>query len=213
MNCGEIQRPAHRFENVRVVVRDEVVSHFTVDGDGVVEALVALDELLDRHARTLIHSHLVERSVELGVVIRASGAGSTGRARRFDDDGIAHGRDEVANLRTGAAAHRLRASNAALAKDLFHRGLVAAQEGCLRGRPRDRARFPHMGGRQDMSLDRRFEPIDGELRLKPSEPSPKRRPRPRPTALARSGSTSAGARHRALPFGRSPMPVTVAPTS
>ena len=38
---------AHRLEHVRVVVRDEVVHHLAVDRDRVVEALVALDELLD----------------------------------------------------------------------------------------------------------------------------------------------------------------------
>ena len=52
-NCGEIQRVPHRLEHVRVVVRHELVHDLAVDGEGVVEALVALDELLDRDRRAL----------------------------------------------------------------------------------------------------------------------------------------------------------------
>ena len=44
---------AHRLEHVRVVVADEVVGDAAVDRQRVVEALVALDELLDRHRRAV----------------------------------------------------------------------------------------------------------------------------------------------------------------
>ena len=63
--CGEIQRRAHRLEHVGVVVADEVVGDPAVHRQGVVEALVALDELLDRHRRAVGEAAFARRGGEL----------------------------------------------------------------------------------------------------------------------------------------------------
>jgi hypothetical protein len=54
---------AHRLEDVRVVVADEVVYDAALDRQRVVEALVALDELLDRDRRALVDA---ARAQDLG---------------------------------------------------------------------------------------------------------------------------------------------------
>ena len=52
---------AHRLEHVGVVVGDEVVHDLAVDRDRVVEALVALDELLDRDRRAAVDAGGADR--------------------------------------------------------------------------------------------------------------------------------------------------------
>ena len=53
---------AHRLEDVGVVVRGPVVDDVPVDRDGVVEALVALDELLDRDRRRAVAAEVGQRA-------------------------------------------------------------------------------------------------------------------------------------------------------
>ena len=70
---------AHRLEHVRVVVRDEVVDDAAVDADGVVEALVALDELLDGDGAASLHAAGDERLFQLAGVVAAVGPGGARR--------------------------------------------------------------------------------------------------------------------------------------
>ena len=160
---------AHRLEHVRVVVRDEVVRDRAVDGDRVVEALVALDELLDGDRRRPGRRTLPSAA-------SSSSASSTRSCptRRRPSRGLRmSGKPTASRERPDLArrcrrAGRRRGRDAGLAQRLLHRRLVAAQEGRAHRGARDRARLAHLRGGHDVGLDRRLQPVDPELVLDPA---------------------------------------------
>ena len=88
----------HRLEDVGVVVRGPVVDDVAVDGDGVVEALVALDELLDGDRSRAVAPNDAERVRELGVVVDPGRALRAGAGPRLEDQRVADASGELARL-------------------------------------------------------------------------------------------------------------------
>ena len=158
---------AHRLEHVRVVVRDEVVGGVAVDADGVVEALVTFDELLDGDVRwrptapssASARSSSASESTRLVPDAPGGGAG-------FEDDRVADRGDEVAHLRRAGRARRLRRLDPDGAQRLLHRRLVPAQIRRAHRRPRDAARLASVRGRHRVRLDRQLERVDPHLALR-----------------------------------------------
>jgi hypothetical protein len=150
----------HRLEHAGVVVGDELVRHLPADGDGVEEAFVALDELLDRHRGALAHASLGERSLELGVAVHPAGARGAGTVARLDDQGVAHPLCEGEALGHGVDARRLSTGNARAPEELLHRRLVPAQVGGLDRGAGDAAGLAHPCHVHHVGLDSRLEPVD-----------------------------------------------------
>ena len=95
---------AHGVQHVRVVVRDPVMDRVTIDADRVVEALVPLDELLDRDRLRV--AERVQGAVQLTRRVDARRAQSPGGRAGFQDQGIA---DRVGErVRLGHVVHRRR---------------------------------------------------------------------------------------------------------
>ena len=74
----------HRLQHVRVVVRGEVHGHLPVDADRVVEALVALDELLDGDLGAVVDAAAGDRLLQLVGRVDPLGAGRAGAGRRLE---------------------------------------------------------------------------------------------------------------------------------
>ena len=143
----------------------ELVHDLAVDGERVVEALVALDELLDGDGRARVDMRRRERLLELGRVVDAYGARGAGGVARLHDQRIADPLDELAHFVAARGAGRLRAGDAGRAQHLLHRRLVAAQERGLDRRAGDAARLAHARRGHDVRLDGRLETIDLGLAL------------------------------------------------
>ena len=134
--------------------------HVAVDGDRVVEALVALDELLDRDLGAVVDTAASDRPVELGGRVDARGARRAGAGGRLDDEREADLGDERADVVAGAPPVERGARHPGGAQRLLHRRLVAAQIGGAHARARDAARLSHVRRGHDVRLDRRLQPID-----------------------------------------------------
>ena len=159
----------HRLQHVRVVVADEVVRRPAVDRQGVVEALVALDELLDRHRGRSFGPEHLQGGVQLGVVVDPAGAGRAGRRTWLDDQRVADGGRERVGLVGRVHRRRRRGRDAGRAQRLLHGRLVPAQPGRTPRGARNPTCLPHLGRGQDVRLDRRLQPVDPDLVLDPAD--------------------------------------------
>ena len=141
---------AHRLEDVRVVVRDEVVGGVAVDADRVVEALVTFDELLDSDvaARPTAPSSASARSSSASESTRHRSRCPGGGAGLEDDRVADPGRRSRGPRPRWLAPVDCAVCDPDVAQRLLHRRLVAA-EICRAHRrsrecrtPRARARRP-----------------------------------------------------------------------
>ena len=151
---------AHAFEHVRVVVASELVNRPAIDGDRVVEALVALDELFGGGGKPAVDPGFDDRMLQLGVVVDAIGARGARRVSGFEDDRVAHAFDESFDICNRGNPVRDRAGQTGLAQGFLHRRFVAAEKRAPHARARDPALLTHVRGGQDVGLDRRLEPVD-----------------------------------------------------
>jgi hypothetical protein len=120
---------AHRFEHVGIVVADEVAGDAAVDGQRVVEALVALDEFLDGDRRAVGETARAHRGGELVGACGAVGSGGAGGVARLQDHRKAVGAHEIRGLARAVDAGRDGGGHAGAAQHLLHRHLVAAEIG------------------------------------------------------------------------------------
>ena len=159
----------HRLEHVRVVVRDEVHRHLPADRDGVVEALVALDELLHGDRLDALAAEDAQGMLQAGGIVGPHRVQGAGAAARLEDHRVAHLLGERADL--GGAARRGRGGrrHAGLAQRLLHRRLVPAQPGGAYRRAGDRAGLPDLCGGHGVRLDRGLEPVHPQLVLHPAD--------------------------------------------
>ena len=150
-------------------MRGEVGRHLPADGDGVVEALVALDELLHRDRIGSLAAEDSQRVVEAGGIVGPHRVQGAGAAARFEDQREPDLLGERAGL--GGAADRRRGGgrHPGLAQHLLHRRLVPAQPGRVHRRAGDGACLPDLSRRQNVGLDRGLEPVDPQLVLHPPD--------------------------------------------
>jgi hypothetical protein len=146
-------------------VAHELVRDLAVDRDGVVEALVAFDELLDRDRSAAVEGHAGEHRLQRLPVVHAVGARGARTVARLEYERIADPLREGAHGVRGLSAQRLRRGDAGLAQHVLHAGLVAAQPRRARGRAGDAAGLAHAGRRADVSLDRGLQPLHAHLAL------------------------------------------------
>ncbi len=139
-----------------------------VRGQGVVEALVPLDVLLDRGRGAVIHPRRGDGVLELVGVVHLVGTGGTRRVVRLQDDGVADLLGELADLFRRGRAGGLGARHVGLAQYILHRRLVAAEEGRADGGARDLARLAHARERHHVRLDGALEPVDPGPLLEPA---------------------------------------------
>ena len=105
------------------------------------------------------------------------------------------------------------AADAGGAQHLLHRRLVAAEEGRAHRGAGDAAGLAHVRRGHHVGLDRGLEPVDPTIAAAATARRRPAGPRRRPTAPARSGVSQPLTSSSSQSFGRSPMPMTVAPTS
>ncbi len=146
-------------------MRRPVVHDVAADGDGVVEALVALDELLDRDGVGVPEGD--ECRVELGVVVDAGRTQRAGAGPRFEDQRVPDVAAELPGLVGGVDRSRRGRGNPGLTQGLLHRRLVAAQPGRADGGAGYAAPLADPGGGHLVRLDRRLEPVHPHLFLSP----------------------------------------------
>ena len=136
--------------------------------DRVVEALVALDELLDGDLGAVVDAAAGDRLVQLVGAVDPLGARRPGAGGRLEDEREADLGGEVAGRRRRTGAGRRGAADAGGAQHVLHRRLVAAEEGGAHRRPRDAARLAHAGGGHHVGLDRRLQRSTLEVLLHPA---------------------------------------------
>ena len=135
------------------------------DRDRVVEALVALDELLDGDRGAAVEPLVDDRALELAVVVDPLRAGGAGAGARLEDERVADVGGEHPQLLRARDAARLGAGDVGLAQRLLHRRLVAAEKGGLDGGAGDAGRLADLRRRQDVGLDRRLQAVHPGGRL------------------------------------------------
>ena len=196
----------HRLEDVRVVVRDEVQARRPVDRQRVVEALVPLDELLDRD-RVGGGRRWASAASSSARLLDPDRVERTGRRARLEDQRVADGVGEVVHLAGARRGRGGRGRHADGPQHLLHRRLVAAQPGRPARGAGDRARLAHVGDRQRVRLDGRLEPVDPHLALRPAHRVGAARARRSPRRRGSSAAASCAAARRARPPDDSPMPI------
>ena len=157
----------HRLEDVRVVVGRPVVDDVAVDGDGVVEPLVALDELLDGDGVGVTERD--ESGVELGVVVDAGRAQCTGAGPWLEDQWVADVAGELPGLVGGVDGGGRGRRDPRLAQGLLHRRLVATEPGRADGGAGYAAPLADRRGGHLVRLDGRLEPVHPHLVLCPAD--------------------------------------------
>ena len=158
----------HRLQHVRVVVRGELHGHGAVDADRVVEALVALDELLDGDLGTVVDAAAGDGLGQLVGCVDPFGTGRSGPGRRLEHQREPDLRREPPDVVAGAGRRRRRAADAGLAQHVLHRRLVAAEEGRALRRAGDAARLAHPRRGHHVGLDRGLQPVDLDVLLQPA---------------------------------------------
>ena len=150
-------------------MRCEVGRHLPADRDGVVEALVALDELLHGDRFGALAAEDSQRVVEADGVVGPHRVQGAGAAARLEDQREPDLLGERAGF--GGAADRGRGGGRypRLAQHLLHRRLVPAQPGRPHRRARDRARLADLRRRHGVRLDRGLEPVHPQLVLHPAD--------------------------------------------
>ena len=157
----------HRLEHVGEVVAREVGRRPSVDGQGVVEPLVALDVLLDRDRADTLVAEVRQHVAELLLVVHPGGVGSAGTAAWLEDQREPDGAREVLDLLDVVGRGRRGGRHADGAERVLHRRLVAAQPGGAHRRPGDGARLAHLGDGHDVRLDGGLQPVHPHVVLDP----------------------------------------------
>src|SRR5262249_56794705 len=98
------------------------------DGHGVVEALVALDELLHGSASSAADAERGHRLLELGGTVDPGGSRGARRVARLEDQREPHPGGGAPDLVGGARSERPRAGDARLPPGALYPGLVAPRE-------------------------------------------------------------------------------------
>ena len=146
-----------------------------IDRERVVEALVALDELLDRDRGGALGPERLERAVQRLAAVHPHGPLGAGGGARLEDEREAHVLGEGVGLGGAVHGRRRRGRHPRLAQRLLHRRLVPAQPGRPHRRPGDAAGLTHLGDRQGVGLDRGLQPVHPLARLDAAHGAEQRR--------------------------------------
>ena len=201
-DLGRDPARAHRLEDVRVVVRDELVHDVAADRDRVVEALVALDELLDGDRGAAVEPLVDDGALELAVVVDPLRAGGAGAGARLEDDRVA---DLGGEHRAAPAGSRRRATGRtetpASRSASFIAGLSRQRKAVCTVVPGIPAASRTFAAGQDVGLDGRLQAIHPGSSPGPAAPPRASRARARPSAPARSRPSSCATPRRSPPRG------------
>src|SRR6185312_12645648 len=158
---------AHRLQHVREVVADEVQPRLAVHRQRVIEALVALDELLDRDRVGV--AERAQRGAELVPGVDLGGVQRAGTGTRLEDQRVADRVGERVDLVHVRGGRGGRGRHAHLPQRLLHRRLVPAQPGRPDAGAGDRAGLPYLRHRQRVRLDRCLQPVHPHPGLHPAD--------------------------------------------
>ena len=189
----------HRLEHVGEVVAHEVGGRTAVDGHRVVEALVALDVLLDRDRVDALSpkDDSTWPSWSWSSTRVVSAAPAPLRGLRISGNPTAFAKSRTWSALSAAVDAAVGTPDGA--QRVLHRRLVAAEVRRAHRRPGDGARLAHLRDRQDVRLDGGLQ--TGRPRPGPGSSARRRSSRRRPPRCrpGGSGASSPGARRRAPP--------------
>src|SRR5690606_23761398 len=110
---------------------DEFMRDLTIDREGVEEAFMPFDELLDRHCIAGRQPRLLDDALQGLSPVDAPGSRRSGPGRRLDDQRVADRFREIACILRRLRARGLGTGNAGAPERGLPRRLVAAQPGAF----------------------------------------------------------------------------------
>ncbi len=156
---------AHRFEDIRIVVRYELMPDTAVDRQRIDVAFMTFDKFLDGDGMAVGEPRFDNDLLQALGVPYLVGPRCAGAGRRLDDQREADGSGEIAGILWRFGTRRLRAGNTGVAQRFLHCRLVATKKRGACRRTRNPGGFAHGRNGHDMCLDGCFQAIDPHLFL------------------------------------------------